>query len=174
VELRDGRQLKAPVTVDAPRPQITLLSKGIAGGRYRDALSGAPGKSGRRACRGRFVFFLRSNVPVKFPRNEKGRGGRGRWQLPHRAFAGRWKPDARGREDRGGKRRSAGPVWLSAFGPIEARAISAADVTGDWLPLGTLVRLPGFKHCVVRAQHRKDLRADRNEPLPGHVDCGHE
>jgi len=37
----------------------------------------------------------------------------------------------------------------SAFGPVEARAISAEDVTGDWLPLGTLVRLPGFKqlHC---------------------------
>jgi hypothetical protein len=33
----------------------------------------------------------------------------------------------------------------SAFGPIEARAISADGVTGDWLPLGTLVRLPGFK-----------------------------
>ncbi len=37
----------------------------------------------------------------------------------------------------------------SAFGPIEVRAVSADGVTGDWLPLGTLVRLPGFKelHC---------------------------
>jgi hypothetical protein len=37
----------------------------------------------------------------------------------------------------------------SAFGPVQARAVSADGVTGDWLPLGTLVRLPGFKelHC---------------------------
>jgi hypothetical protein len=33
----------------------------------------------------------------------------------------------------------------SAFGPIEVRAMSADGVTGDWLPLGTLVRVPGFK-----------------------------
>ena len=33
----------------------------------------------------------------------------------------------------------------SAFGPVQVRAISADGVTGDWLPLGTLVRLPGFK-----------------------------
>ena len=32
---------------------------------------------------------------------------------------------------------------------MQVRAISGDGVTGDWLPLGTLVRLPGFKelHC---------------------------
>ena len=37
----------------------------------------------------------------------------------------------------------------SAFGPLRLRAVSADGVTGDWVPLGTLVRLPGFKelHC---------------------------
>jgi hypothetical protein len=33
----------------------------------------------------------------------------------------------------------------SAFGPIHIRVVSADGTTGDWLPLGTLVRLPGFK-----------------------------
>jgi len=33
----------------------------------------------------------------------------------------------------------------SAFGPLQVRAMSADGVTGDWLPLGTLVRLPAFK-----------------------------
>jgi len=33
----------------------------------------------------------------------------------------------------------------SAFGPVQVRVMSADGVTGDWLPLGTLVRLPGFK-----------------------------
>jgi hypothetical protein len=37
----------------------------------------------------------------------------------------------------------------SAFGPLQARAISADGVAGEWMSLGTLVRLPGFKelHC---------------------------
>jgi hypothetical protein len=33
----------------------------------------------------------------------------------------------------------------SAFGPIRLRVLSADGATGDWLPLGTLVRIPGFK-----------------------------
>jgi hypothetical protein len=33
----------------------------------------------------------------------------------------------------------------SAFGPLRVRVLSANGATGDWLPLGTLVRLPGFK-----------------------------
>jgi len=33
----------------------------------------------------------------------------------------------------------------SAFGPLRIRALSAEGVAGDWLNLGTLVRLPGFK-----------------------------
>ena len=37
----------------------------------------------------------------------------------------------------------------SAFGPLQARAVSADGVAGEWMSLGTLVRLPGFKelHC---------------------------
>ena len=44
----------------------------------------------------------------------------------------------------------------SAFGPVRVRAISADGVAGDWLPLGTLVRLPGFK----------DLRCPRSFSKP--------
>jgi hypothetical protein len=33
----------------------------------------------------------------------------------------------------------------SAFGPLQVRVMSADGVTGDWMPLGTLVRMPGFK-----------------------------
>ena len=44
----------------------------------------------------------------------------------------------------------------SAFGPLRARAISADGVAGDWMPLGTLVRLPGLK----------DLRCPRATAKP--------
>jgi hypothetical protein len=33
----------------------------------------------------------------------------------------------------------------SAFGPVRVRAVSADGAAGDWVPLGTLVRIPGFK-----------------------------
>jgi hypothetical protein len=49
---------------------------------------------------------------------------------------------------------SLGPLarfGASAFGPVEVRAMSAEGVTGEWLPLGTLVRVPGFKE--LRCPH---------------------
>jgi hypothetical protein len=33
----------------------------------------------------------------------------------------------------------------SAFGPVRLRVLSADGATGDWMSLGTLVRMPGFK-----------------------------
>ena len=33
----------------------------------------------------------------------------------------------------------------SAFGPIRLRVLAANGAAGDWLPLGTLVRIPSFK-----------------------------
>jgi hypothetical protein len=39
----------------------------------------------------------------------------------------------------------------SAFGPVQARAISGDGVPGEWMSLGTLVRLPGFKE--LRCPH---------------------
>jgi hypothetical protein len=48
VELKDGRVLKAPVTVDPPRPQITLLSKGVQRRRIGSAAAaGTTGQPGR-------------------------------------------------------------------------------------------------------------------------------
>jgi hypothetical protein len=71
VELRDGRQLKVPVTVDPPRPQVTLLSKGT-----QDESSAAPnpvqlGSLDELPADNRLVFFLRSRLPANFPRGEK-------------------------------------------------------------------------------------------------------
>jgi hypothetical protein len=98
---------------------------------------------------GKFVFFLKSLVPQKFPRNQDveiaAADGSFRTVLSladgslmledARTALGVVEPLAR-----------FGP---SAFGPMRARAVSADGVPGDWMPLGTLVRLPGFKelHC---------------------------
>ena len=145
VQLRDGRQVKVPVTVDPPRPQVTLLSKGsqeeASAGPSPVHLSSADDLPAGE----RLVFFLRSDTPVNFPRDQKvevaAADGSFRTTLAladgslmledAKTAMGVVEPLAR--------------FGSSAFGPVQLRAVSADGVTGDWLPLGTLVRLPGFK-----------------------------
>jgi hypothetical protein len=149
VQLRDGRQLKAPVIVEPPRPQVTLLSKGT-----QEEASAMPspvhlGSPDDVPVEGRLVFSLRSNVPVKFPRSQT---------VEVAAVDGSFHTVlslADGSLMLGDTKTAMGSVdtlarlGSSAFGPVQVRAISGDGVTGDWLPLGTLVRLPGFKelHC---------------------------
>jgi hypothetical protein len=144
VRLFDGRTLRVPVNVAVPRPQIVLLSKGsqddAAGGNSPVQLASADDLPVDR----RLVFFVRSQSPSAFPRDEKvelaATDGSfhtilsladGSLMLEdQRTALGVIKPLAR--------------FGSSAFGPIRIRAISGDGVTGDWLPLGTLVRLPTF------------------------------
>ena len=97
----------------------------------------------------RLVFFVKSKTPVNFPRSEK---------VEVAAVDGSFHTVlslADGSLMLEDAKTALGVVeplsrfGSSAFGPVEARAMSADEVTGDWLPLGTLVRLPGFKelHC---------------------------
>lgn len=145
VELRDGRELKVRVNVDPPRPQVTLLSKGTQD-EASDAFSPVQlGSPDDLPVERRLVFFLKSKTPVNFPRSEKievaAVDGSFRTMLSladgslmledAKTALGVVEPLAR--------------FGSSAFGPIEARAVSGDGVTGDWLPLGTLVRVPGFK-----------------------------
>jgi hypothetical protein len=155
VELKDGRTLKAPVTVDPPRPQITLLSKGV----QQDAVTPLPvqfGSPDDLPIEGRLVFFLQSKVPLNFPRDEKVELAAtdssfhtlltlsdGSLMLEDASTAVA-SVDALAR------------FGSSAFGPVRLRPISAEGAAGDWVPLGMLVRIPGFN----------DLRCPRSVTRP--------
>jgi hypothetical protein len=143
VELKDGRQLKAPVTVEPPRPQAALLSKGVQGDGAASPLQ--LGNTDDLPVQGRLVFFLKSTVPEKFQRNAK---------VEVAAVDGSFRTVlalADGSlmlEDSKTVMGSVEPLLRfgsSAFGPVHVRVMSADGTAGDWLPLGTLVRLPGFK-----------------------------
>jgi hypothetical protein len=145
VELRDGRELKTPVTVEPPRPQVALLSKGTQQETSEPTSPVHLGSPDDLAVDGRLVFFLKSIEPVKFPRSEKVEVAAadgsfhtilelsdGSLMLEDQTTAiGMVDPLAR--------------FGSSAFGPVQARAMTSDGVTGDWIPLGILVRLPGFK-----------------------------
>jgi len=151
VQLRDGRQLQVPVNVGSPRPEAVLLSKGTqpdASGALSPVQLGKPDDL---PVEGRLVFFLKSRVPVNFPRDEKVEvaavDGSFRVLLSltdgsliledAETVTGAVEPLAR--------------FGSSAFGPLQIRVVSATGTAGDWLPLGTLVRLPGFKE--LRCTH---------------------
>jgi hypothetical protein len=145
VQLRDGRQLKVPVTVDPPRPQVTLLSKGL---QEEPSTTPSPvhlSSSEDLPIDERLVFFLKSLVPVNFPRNESVEvasvDGSFRTELTL-ADGSLVLEDAKTAE---GVVEPLARFGSSAFGPLRARVLSTGGVTGDWVPLGTLVRLPGFK-----------------------------
>ena len=149
VELRDRRELKVPVSVEPPRPEVTLLSKGTQDDQSAEPSPVRLGSPDDLPVQGRLVFFLKSKTPVNFPRDEKVEVAAtdnsfrttltvsdGTLMLEDANTAlGVVEPLAK--------------FGSSAFGPVQARAVSADGVAGEWMTLGTLVRLPGFKelHC---------------------------
>jgi hypothetical protein len=150
VQLRDGRQLKVQVMVEPPRPQVTLLNKGT----QEDSATPSPvrlGSADDLPLDGRLVFFLKSREPASFPRDEK---------IEVAAVDGSFRTvlsTADGSLMLEDARTVVASVELltrfgsSAFGPLRTRAVSADGVTGEWLSLGTLVRLPGFRE--LRCTH---------------------
>jgi hypothetical protein len=155
VELKDGRVLRAPVTVDSPRPRAALLNKCV---QDESSAASSPvqlGSADDLPLEGRLVFFLKSTVPAKFPRNEKVElaavDGSFDTQLSL-ADGSLMLEDAKTAV---GSLEPLTRFGSSAFGPVRVRVMSANGAAGDWLPLGTLVRIPGFKelrcpHAVAR------------------------
>jgi len=149
VELRDGRELKTPVTVGQPRPEVSLLSKGTQDEASADPSPVRLGSSDDLPVDRRLVFFLKSKAPANFPRDQKievaaaDDSFRTVLSLSDGTLM---------LEDASTALAVVEPLsrfGSSAFGPLQARAVTADGVKGEWLPLGTLVRLPGFKelHC---------------------------
>jgi len=151
VTLRDGRDLKVPVTVERSRPQVALLSKGSQEEETADPSPVHLGSPNDLPVERRLVFFLKSKSPQNFPRDQKVEVAAadnsfhttlslsdGTLMLEDSSTAlGVVEPLAK--------------FGSSAFGPVQARAISGDGVPGEWLSLGTLVRLPGFKE--LRCPH---------------------
>ena len=144
VGLKDGRTLKTPVNVDPPRPQVTLLSEGV----QKDAAAPSPvemSKPDDLPVEGRLVFFLKSDVPAEFPRDEKVEVAAADSSFDTTLALGDGSLMLQDAQTAVANLEPLARFGSSAFGPVRVRAVSADGAAGDWVPLGTLVRIPGFK-----------------------------
>jgi hypothetical protein len=145
VALKDGRHLEVPVTVESPRPSVTLLSKRVELGAESTTSAIRLANQDELPLDGRISFSLKAGSPKGFPRGEKIEisaaddslhamlsiaDGSLTLQDPHTVLA-TLDPS-----------KSFGP---SAFGPIRFRPVDERGVPGDWQNLAMLVRVPSLK-----------------------------
>lgn len=144
--LKDGRTLTLPVTVAPPRPVVTLISKGVD--QTRPSPIHLPADD--LPLTQKVTFFLKS--PDSYPRGQQIEVASVDDTL-HTTLS-----IAAGTLILQNKRTvlaTLEPLKVfgpSAFGPLRLRAVAADGTTGDWIPLGTLVRLPTLTdlHCPAR------------------------
>ena len=143
VGLKDGRILDLQTTVEAPRPKVTLVSKSVQPGPAPSAIR--LGNQDELPLEGRLLFFVKSEVPGKFPRAEKievATADNAFDVVLSVADGSLVLQDAQSALALLDPLKSFGP---SAFGPLQFRAVSADDAKGDWQPLANVVRLPALK-----------------------------
>jgi hypothetical protein len=143
VDLKDGRVLDLQTTVEKPRPKVTLMSKSVQPGPARSPVHLED--QDELPQDGRLSFFLKSEVPGSFPRDEKIEvssvddsfhvtlsiaDGNLILQNSETVLAVL------------DPLKSFGP---SAFGPLRFRPVEKDGANGDWQPLATLVRIPTLK-----------------------------
>jgi hypothetical protein len=152
--LKDGRVLNLSVTVNAMRPQVTLISKSI----QPDATAAASpiqlqGDS-ELPQYAKLSFSLKSQVPSAFPHDqtiEVATEDESVHTILSVADGTLTMQDAQTVLATLDPRKNLGP---SAFGPLRFRAINASGQKGDWQPLVTLVRLPTLSE--LRCPHSID------------------
>jgi len=159
VRLKDGRSVKLPVEVAAPRPQLSLVSKTVTAG---------PAPAGMLALtltgdsvlpdNGHLVFSVRAEGSARFTPSDRievaGASGEAVLQLS---------------SGKGLRIESAGILVAtldsaqlapSLFGPLRYRLVQGEEAS-DWQPLVTLARLPRIESvdcdatsqaCVVRGR----------------------
>jgi hypothetical protein len=146
VALKDGRTLHLPLTVEAPRPNVSLLGKADvpAENAPRTPFIIRLASQDDLPVNDGLIFSLKSAQP--FPRAGKVEIANPDDSL-HTTLS---------LADSNSSLILEGPDTLlatlqplkafgpSAFGPIRMRAVMPDGTAGDWLPLVTLVRLPAF------------------------------
>lgn len=148
VTLKDERVLQVQADVAPPRPRVTLIAKNIEAG--HSATFFRLGSKDLLPQDGRLSFFLKTQVPDTFSRNEKievACAGDKSFNTTLSVSDG-----SLTLEDSQTVLATLDPLksfGSSAFGPLQFRPVGSDGRAGDWEPLVTLVRVPVLKdiHC---------------------------
>jgi hypothetical protein len=145
VTLKDGRVSDLSTAVEAPRPQLSLLSKSV----QVDDVDSAPiihlSNPDELAQDARLNFFLKAQAPESFAPDEKvevSTAGESFHVLLSVKDGNLTMQDGKTVFAVLDPMKLLGP---SAFGPLKFRAVSAEGIEGDWQPLVNLVRIPALK-----------------------------
>jgi hypothetical protein len=151
--LKDGRTLTLPVTVNTPRPVVSLLSKGIASnGPDQPKASPIHLSPDDLPLNDKLTFFLKS--PENYPRGQQIEVASTDDSLHTKLSIADGSLVLQNKHTVLATLEPLKVFGTSAFGPLRLRAISPDGTAGDWIPLATLVRLPTLTdlHCPARAK----------------------
>jgi hypothetical protein len=138
--LKDGRTLELPVAVQPARPRVTTLSRDVEAPPSDTSIHLTDQEEVPQE--GGLTFSLKTVVPPIFPRNEQIEVSTEDNSLKTTltvADSSLVLEDATTMLATLDPRKSFGP---SIFGPLRYRPVAGNGTTGDWQPLGTVVRLP--------------------------------
>jgi hypothetical protein len=146
VALNDGRTLHLPVTVETPRPNVSLLGKADVPPENapRNAFNIRLANQDDLPVSDGLIFSLKAAQP--FPRAGKVEIASPDDSL-HTTLSLADSGSSlilEGTDTLLGTLQPLKAFGPSAFGPIQMRALAPDGTAGDWLPLVTLVRLPTF------------------------------
>jgi hypothetical protein len=148
VVVKDGRILDLKTSIDQPRPKVSLVSKNVEPGPTGESVH--LGSENELPQDGKLSFFLKTEIPAVFPRNEKIEVSTEDGSLSTLLGLDDGSlilEDAQSVLAQLDPLKSFGP---SAFGPLRFRAVHPDGRKGDWQPLATLVRVPFLTdvHCA--------------------------
>lgn len=142
VILKDGRSIEVPATVESPRPSVALLNKRVQLGPVSTLSAIHLATADELPLDGQISFSLKTEMPKRFPLDEE----------IEVATADDTFHTTLSIADGGVILQDPSTVVVtlnpakrfgnSASGPLRFRAVDQRGITGDWLPLATLVRMP--------------------------------
>ena len=153
--LKDGRTFTLPVTVNTPRPVVSLLSKGVVGnGPDQQKESPIHLSPDDVPLNQKLTFFLKS--PDNYPRGQEIEIASTDDSLHTKLSVADGTLVLQNKHTVLATIEPLKVFGTSAFGPLHLRAVSPDGTTGDWIPLATLVRLPTLTdlHCPAHAKQQ--------------------
>jgi len=150
VTLKDGRMMPVNASVDAPRPRAMLIGKSIQTSASSKDSNIQLADQGELPPDATLTFAVRTQWPAVFARDESievATSDESSATVLNLINGGITLENA---QVAVATLNPAKAFGTSAFGPLQFR-VAAKGITGDWQPLGTLVRLPVLKDLACPA-----------------------